>query len=386
MSNHTIRSRTLAISCLLLSGLSACLDDFDSPVDPDFGTLEARGMASPDFRVYTQNVYLGGDTGPLFTLDFTNFPAVIGAANVFWADVQSSDAASRTAAFVDEIERHAPHVVALQEVLRFVLLDGSFQPTGGIDFLTLIEDEISRRGLPYETAVVQEGTTSTLPLAVDPSTGGIGQWLNFTDRVVILRHTGTDVVDSAQGLYAASLPLGPIELVRAWARLTVNHDGTPHHFVATHLETQAIGPIHDAQGAELQNSIVAGLDGVTIIAGDLNSDASAEAGAPSWTPTYGNLISGGFADIWTTAAGTRRETGVTCCHDPALEGPNELHQRIDFVLVRSSDDGQDENELRRRFFQTQVVGDTERDRTDSGLWPSDHAGLVGTIMQPRGWR
>jgi Endonuclease/Exonuclease/phosphatase family len=376
--------RALTLPCLLLAGLGACQDDYQSPVDPDFSVLEHQTAPQSDFRVYTQNVYLGGDTGPLFTLDFSDFPAVIGAANVFWADVQASDPSGRASAFVDQIERSGPNVVALQEVLRFILLDGSFQPTGGIDFLALIEAEISRRGMPYETAVVQEGTTSTLPLSVDPATGGIGQWLNFTDRVVILRHTGTDVVETASGLYAASLPLGPIELVRGWARLTVDHHGTPHHFVATHLETQAIAPIHDAQAAELQNVVIAGLEGITIIAGDLNSDAAAQEGAPSWTPTYGNLIAGGFADVWTGARG-HAASGVTCCQAPDLRGPSELDERIDFVLVRSSEPYQDGHELNRRFFQALMVGADEHDRTDSGLWPSDHAGLVGAIRQPRGW-
>ena len=39
---------------------------------------------------------------------------------------------------------------------------------------------------------------------------------------------------------------------------------------------------------------------------------------------------------------------------------------------------------RRGFFRTTIVGEESQDRTPSGLWPSDHAGLVGSIRIPGG--
>lgn len=364
----------------------ACDNGFESPVDPNFARANHANEQSEAFEVYTQNVYLGGDTGPLFTLDFTNISAVLAAANQFWGEVQSSNIPERTVEFVNEIDARRPHVIALQEVLRFVVLDGSFNPTGGLDLLAEIEAEIAARGLPYETAVVQEATSSTLPLAFDPATGGISQWLNFTDRVVILRRSDVTVTDVDQGLYAASLTLGPVELIRGWARLTVDHGGTPYHFVATHLETQATGPLHDAQAFELQHSIVAGLEGVTIIAGDLNSDAAATEGTPSWTATYDNLMADGFTDVWKSAPPRRGASGVTCCHAPDLQGDTAMDERIDFVLVRSSDNRAGDWSQMRGLFRAEVVGDDSGDLTAGGLWPSDHAGISAALRIPASWR
>ena len=386
MSTPLSRYRWFPLLGLIALTALACQDDTESPVEPQF-SRDGRGSGrSHAFRVYTQNVYLGGDTGPIFTLDFSDIPAVLSAANQFWGEVQASNVPERMAEFVDEIDERRPHVVALQEVLRFVLLDASFNPTGGVDLLAAIEGEIAARGLPYETAVIQETTSSTLPLGFDPATGGISQWLNFTDRVVILRRSDVAVTDLAKGLYAASLPLGPVELVRGWARLTVDHRGTPHHFVATHLETQAARPLHDAQASELQNNVVAGLEGVTIIAGDLNSDAAANEGEPSWTATYGNLIADGFTDVWESSPRHRRVTGVTCCQSPNLRENSELDERIDFILVRSSEERASKLSRQRGLFRAEVVGDERSDLTPSGLWPSDHAGIAATLRTLDGGR
>lgn len=341
-----------------------------------------QGPCSPAsaFRVYTQNVYLGGDTRPLLTIDnLDDIPTVLDAAGRFWAEVVASDIPARARVFVDEIDRQRPHVVALQEVLRFMLLGRRLQPVGGIDILTEIRAEIERRGLPYEVAMVQDATSSTLPLVADATNGGISTWLQFTDRLVVLKRKDVRILRRAQGQYEARASLGPIELVRGWARLTVEHDGVPHHLIATHLEVQAIMAVHMAQAAELQNSVAARLDGITIIAGDLNSDAAAAPGTPSWTPTYDNLVSAGFTDVWAAATFSDHEEGVTCCHDPSLGAGRVLDERIDFVMVRR----EEAKGLDRSLLTAEVVGVDPSDRTRSGLWPSDHAGLVATLLVPR---
>ncbi len=385
MLTHARGGRLLATALLLAAGLAACDDPQETPFEPDFA-VSSNDRDDQPFEVYTQNIYLGGDTGPLFTLDFTDIPLVIASTNVFWQQVLASNAPERAAAIVDEIAERRPHVVGLQEVLRFVLLDGAFQPIGGLDLLAAIESEIASRGLPYQTEVIQEATSSTLPLAFDPATGGISQWLDFTDRVVTLRRTDVEVTSTAQGLYAATLNLGPVELKRGWTRTSVAHEGTTYHFVNTHLEVQQIAPVQAAQAAELQNVVIAGLDGVTIIAGDLNSNAASEAGDPTWTPTYGDLVAAGFTDVWGSAPRRPQEPSLTCCHDSSLTGDSDFDQRIEFVLVRSSGDEQGLWGRMRGAFRADIVGEEPGDRTESGLWPSDHAGLVAGLRLPRGLR
>jgi hypothetical protein len=376
----------LTLTCLVV-GVAACHDEAESPFEPQTTWLHGASNEMQEFGVYTQNVFLGGDTGPLFSIqDFSDIGQVLGATIPFWVQVEASDVPARVAAFVDEIGRRQPHVVSLQEVLRFVVLDAGFQPIGGLDLLAEIEGQIAARGLPYETALVQAGTSSALPLSFDPSIPGVGTWLSFTDRVVVLKRTDVTTLDSAQGQYAARFSLGPLDLVRGWARLTVDHGGVPHHFVATHLETQSIPPVHAAQADELRTGVVGGLDGVTIIAGDLNSDAAAESGAPSWTPTYGDLVAAGFTDVWATAPSAGHGSGLTCCHDPNLGDGRTPDERIDFVMVRSSEAVAAGREMHRGFFRAELFGDDPSDRTASGLWPSDHAGIVATMHIPPAWR
>jgi hypothetical protein len=127
-----------------------------------------------------------------------------------------------------------------------------------------------------------------------------------------------------------------------------------------------------------------GLEGVVVIAGDLNSDAAGAPGEPDWTPTYGDLVDAGFADTWLTAGRFRRGRGYTCCQDPELRNPiSVLDRRIDFVLIRGDGLKTRENGL-PGWVSTELVGHRSWNRTPSGLWPSDHAGLVTELKIPRG--
>ncbi len=362
---------------VLGAAIAACEDEPTSLVAPQTAVVAREPSALPPLDVYSQNVYLGGDTGPLFSLNFSNIPAVVAATNAFWQEVGQSATPERMAAIVDEIAARRPHVVGLQEVLRFVVFNGTGGVIGGLDLLALIEAEIAARGLPYTTEVVQSATSATLPLAV--SSTGITQALNFTDRLVILRRNDVTLTSEASGLYAAAFSLGPVTLRRGWARVSLDHHGTPHHFVTTHLEVQALAPVQAGQTQQLLNQVLAGLDGVTILAGDLNSDAAAEPGDPSWTNTYDLVRGAGFGDVWKLAPYAARGDGFTCCQANDLLNPvSELDERIDFVLVRSS-------EIRpgggfgRGHYRIDVVGEDDADRTAGGLWRADHAGLVASI-------
>jgi endonuclease/exonuclease/phosphatase family metal-dependent hydrolase len=271
-----------------------------------------------------------------------------------------------------------PDVVGLQEMLKFEILDGSLALVSGVDFLGLIEDAMAARGLPYATEVVQSATTSQLPLAFDPSVG-VTRWLRFTDRVVVLRRTDVSVTDTDQGVYAATFTLGPVTLKRGWARVSVDHGGVPHHFVTTHLEIQALAPVQAAQASQLLG-LVAGLEGVTIIGGDLNSDAAAGPGAPSYTPTYELMIANGFEDVWELAPRQDGDPGYTCCQAKDLRNrASELDERIDFVLVRSSEGPMQDLAPGGGHFRFDLVGEVPSDWTPSGLWPSDHAGLAASV-------
>ena len=103
-----------------------------------------------------------------------------------------------------------------------------------------------------------------------------------------------------------------------------------------------------------------------VFAGDFNTVAGDPA-HPTF-PTYQLFIDAGFIDAWKQKYPTL--PGFTCCQASNLLNPiSALSLRIDLVLTRGAVSVQD----------IKVVGDRAIDRTSSGLWPSDHAGLVATL-------
>jgi endonuclease/exonuclease/phosphatase family metal-dependent hydrolase len=135
--------------------------------------------------------------------------------------------------------------------------------------------------------------------------------------------------------------------------------GKRFRLITTHLE--AFSPlVRNPQAAELLAGPAA-TDLPVVVVGDFNSGPGGDPGA------YGILLGGGFSDAWNDGP------GLTCCHAGDLHNPNPtLTKRIDLVLTRGG-------------FGTvaaDVVGEASADRTPSGLWPSDHAGVVATLRLP----
>ena len=64
-------------------------------------------------------------------------------------------------------------------------------------------------------------------------------------------------------------------------------------------------------------------------------------------------------------------TGYTCCQaDDILNEVSDLSGRIDQIFVRN---------LVPASVITHTIGDKPSDRLPSGLWPSDHAGVVAYL-------
>ena len=101
-----------------------------------------------------------------------------------------------------------------------------------------------------------------------------------------------------------------------------------------------------------------------VYVGDYNSDA------PD-APAYSRLLAGVGQDAWTRSH--PGDPGFTCCFGATVSDPdNPLTERIDLVLA-----GLDVKAPRAR-----VIGDRRCDMTPSGLWPSDHAGVVARLVLP----
>jgi hypothetical protein len=109
-----------------------------------------------------------------------------------------------------------------------------------------------------------------------------------------------------------------------------------------------------------------------IFSGDLNAISS--------SPSLTALALAGLSDSWTSLH--PGNAGYTCCQtiqdgvtvDVINTQASFLNQRIDYVMTR----GDVQPSL------GMLVGADSSGRTPSGLWPSDHAGLIVTVDVAQG--
>ena len=316
--------------------------------------------------VMTQNLYLGTDLNPIFGAQ--SLPALLGAVGAGWAQVQANDFPARAQAIADEIAAAKPDLVGLQEAELYrtdAPPDGPATPAEHVayDFIDLLVGALAERGLSYAPVSTFNGTDVELPAGLPPTLD-----VRFTDRVTMLARTDENTSDlklsnAQSGTYptAVTLPTvaGPITAPRGWVSVDVKIRGKSFRLITTHLE--AFSPfVRNPQAAELLAG-PADTSLPVVAIGDFNSGPGFDLGA------YGILLGGGFSDAWPGGPGN------TCCHAADLHNPSPtLTKRIDLVLTRGG-------------FETvseEVVGDDVADRTASGLWPSDHAGVVATLRLP----
>jgi endonuclease/exonuclease/phosphatase family metal-dependent hydrolase len=158
-----------------------------------------------------------------------------------------------------------------------------------------------------------------------------------------------------------------VTVERGWVSVDAKVRGKTFRFINTHLEPIDIAPqaqaaIQLAQATELLQG-PANTSLPVVLVGDFNSPADG-----SGTDTYEVLVGAGFEDTWSqTHPG---DPGYTWGHDADLQNEDvNLTQRLDLVLFRGD----------LRALSADIVGEDPADRTPSGLWPSDHAGVVATL-------
>ena len=233
-------------------------------------------------------------------------------------------------------------------------------------------DALQARGLDYVVAATVQDFDIELPMLTPSYTLDD---VRFTDFDVILARGDVRWTNPQAHTYAVKLsfPFGPftVNVDRGWVAVDATIAGSALRFVSTHLES-AVPAIQEAQAAEL----IAALSGVprpTLVVGDLNSAADG-----SDTQSYGMMIGAGFADTWSDAH--PRDAGYTCCQQADLQNTvSQLDRRIDLVLFR--DRFANGNLGIVGGVHAMMLGGNPADRI-SGLWPSDHAGVVTTLNLP----
>ena len=362
---------------------------------------EAGGKRA-DIVVMTQNQYLGADLEPVIAADATEYPAAVAAA---LQAIAINNTPERTRVLARQIAINRPHLVALQEVYWFgctslvpnacAAFDGAFN-----DHLDLTTSALGEFGADYDVVAVQQNMTiPALPVFLPNVVDGDGNptpamVISVIDRDVILARGDVDATPAAlpcsraggfsvgcnfEFVAPVETPLGTIVVERGFVGANATVNGDEYLFVNTHLETKMLGGIQattalqPAQAAEL-NATLAGYLGVLpvppklILAGDINSGPDAVPLAPDYFPPAYHQFASWLTDVWNL--NQIQTDGFTCCQAAdLLNYPSSHDERIDVIFTLPAPTKS----------LAYTVGDRWWSRTQSGLWPSDHASVVARM-------
>jgi endonuclease/exonuclease/phosphatase family metal-dependent hydrolase len=328
------------------------------------GSLHAEDPVETKFTVMTRNVYVGANLQSIIDAD-TPDELLAGMANVL-EDVQATDFHERAIALADEIEANKPHLIGLQEVAIWrtqTPADGPLTAATDVeyDFLAILMGELASRGLNYEVLEVFNGFNFEAPGLFDDGLKDV----RFTDRDAVLGRVTSrfEFSNIKKKKFASNYTIGTgifgdVKYKRGYESVDVTDtlNNAKFRFINTHLEVFS-GAVRLAQAQQLVDSS-ADTSLPVVMVGDFNAQ-------PGFSDAYDEIVSSGFADAWEEEH--PNSAGLTCCQDADLgNGQSELSSRIDLVFIS---DGVSTRSAKR-------VGQDEADRTASGLWPSDHAGVV----------
>jgi hypothetical protein len=322
---------------------------------------EARAVR---IKAMSRNLYLGTDLVPIAaSRDQAELEQRVAAG---FQQVRDNNPARRMTLIAREIKRHKPDVVGIQEAgIWRTGPKGDSSPARQVAFnyLTLLQRAMRRLGLRYRLGKVQPEIDIE-----GPSAAGVDVRFTQQDALLVKRRPGLRVrrfrSDNFDAIFNfPTQVLGNIPVLRGWTSADLSFRGRRFRFVNQHIEAYN-GDIAEAQARELvRRGGPARSSRPVILAGDLNSDPEGAGGQP---PGAYNAIRGaGFTDTWVAA--NAESPGFTFGLDAALQNA-DFDRRIDYVFERG----------RFRTRRSLLFGAS----AVNGQWPSDHKGLVTTLLLP----
>ena len=311
-------------------------------------------------KILTWNVYLGADVANVINAPAAETPRRMTA---LLRTAERTDFAVRSKAIAKLIARSGADLVSLQEVYRWStvvrrpLNEGPPEETVRWDFLPMLLDALNAEGTTYFAAARSNGIDVMLPTTESFD-------VRMQDSVAILLRAGVGAPPLTwerpqQGRFRANLlaTLGgdPFVISRGWCSVDLRGAGEALRVINTHIEFYDAN-VQPAQVTELLEGPASTAPRV-ILTGDFNCRPE--------TPAWNRLVrQHGFTDAWTAGSGD----GMTSSRDADLRG-GTLYERIDWILCGDGIDVSDAN----------LVGVEEDDRI-GGMWPSDHAGVLATVI------
>ena len=388
-----MRSRLLAVMSATVAGIGLLAVPLTS--------AEAASKPGKPLTVMTRNLYLGADINRPVTAALTAqaqggtpqdiLVALANATHVTRAIVDQTNFPARAGLLADEIAGAEPDLIGMQEVALWRSGPLDLAHVGvpdathvDYDFLQILLDALAARGEHYTAASIGDRADVEAPsFTGSPFNGTIGgspSDIRLTMRDVILVHVedGLEVTDTGDQVYAHNLTIpllgSTISFDRGYQWADVRSGANRLRFINTHLEAFS-SDLALAQASELlQNAPASGRTNVFVC--DCNSDPLNNSikpidHVPHKAPYDLITGAGGFTDEWLRLAPA--EEGWTSglselVNDPTASG---FDHRIDMVFARTP------GGAGLAVDRGQVTGTDLADRDpDTGLWPSDHGGVV----------
>ncbi|MDQ6934116.1 MAG: endonuclease/exonuclease/phosphatase family protein [Actinomycetota bacterium] len=314
--------------------------------------------------VATYNVYLGADLTKI--LGGTTRQQMAQLAAEVLDDVASTDFRERAHGIVAALAPGGasesggtwPDLLGCQEVCRWST--GSLGPSGAgppqiwCDFTAELLAAFAAAGQRYDVVAQTSTFGGRMPISASTYADLRGH------DVVLARRSEVRVESVAAAPYTAGIELPAevpgltFEVSRCWTIVRAVVRGERWAFANTHLEAFD-QPTRAAQLAQLVGVLEDHREVPAVLLGDLNA-APGELALP-----------GDWTDAWVTVHGA--EGGGTWGQNGRLRNEqSRIERRIDYIYSRGAP-----------ARGCQVVGDRPEARTPSGLWPSDHAGVVATL-------
>jgi endonuclease/exonuclease/phosphatase family metal-dependent hydrolase len=382
-----LRKGWIPLAVLALAGMAT----------PATAVAKAAGKKRPKISVMTRNVYLGADLGP--AINASSIPQAIDGAGVIWNEMQSTRFRDRAVPLARELKRSRAHLIGLQEVALWRVQrpsDGGAPPISPIatstpataveqDFLAILRRELRRVRARYRVVKVQREFDAELPVDVDGSdTTGTGPLAAFgadfdarlTMRDVILVRRGSGLrLGRTRGRhfetrYEPNVGGIVIPVDRGWLSVEARKGKRRFRFVNTHLEAFGDPKIREAQAKELVKGPLKTRKQVVLV-GDLNSGTTKRHNIGR--PELGHDPNDPLAFAVFKKAGFKDNGAVqSCCYPDMFDATFEFTHTVDHVLTRPG----------LMTVDSFVTGNDPGEMTASGLWPSDHGGVVSTLRLP----
>ena len=386
----SLRIRTLAVAATISLVAAAVAA----------GPAEAKSPPGKPVTVMSRNVYLGADINRPVTAALTAqaqgktppeiLVALANATHVTRGIVDQTNYPVRAELLADEITRTEPDLIGLQEVALW--RSGSLQlaqvgvpnaTTVDYDFLQILLDELEARGEHYRAVSIGNRADVEAPsFTGSPFNGTISadaKDIRLTMRDVVLMHVEDGLTDLTSGdqIYTHNLVVtaagASFRFDRGYQWVDVRSGSTKLRFINTHLEAFS-SDLALAQASQMLTATAENRP--TVLVCDCNSDPLNSSIKPNDSVPHKapyELITGpgGFTDEWLRWAPA--EEGWTSglselVNDPTAAG---FDHRIDMVFGRTAAGGP------LAVDRGEVVGTDAGDRDPvTGLWPSDHGGVV----------